>query len=89
MAPPVFDEGKCFRELFEHEDGWTDTRSDIDVLMYADHHLNRQFSEDDLRTWFLQIQEGRLKFALEVGPSNPGAISEASRLGPGTRLSDH
>ena len=51
MAPPSFDNGKCFRELFEHPDAWKETRSVIDVLMYADHQLDRQFSDDELRGW--------------------------------------
>ena len=41
MGPPSYDNGKCFRELFEKPDAWKETRSEIDVLMYADHRLNK------------------------------------------------
>ena len=30
MGPPSFDNGKCFRELFEHPDAWKETRSVLD-----------------------------------------------------------
>lgn len=71
MGPPSFDNGKCFRELFEHPDAWKETRSVIDVLMYADHQLDRQFTDDQLRAWFSQLQQWQLKFALEVGAVKP------------------
>jgi hypothetical protein len=67
MGPPSYENGKCFRELFEHPDAWQETRSAIDVLMYADHQLDRQFTDDELRAWFSQLQQWRLEFALEVG----------------------
>lgn len=71
MGPPSFDNGKCFRELFEKPDAWKETRAAIDVLMYADHQLNRQFSDDELRAWFSNLQQWQLKFALEVGAVKP------------------
>jgi hypothetical protein len=67
MGVPAFDNGKHLRELFENPDAWQETRSVIDVLSYADHQLNRQFTDDELRTWFSQMQQWRLQFALEVG----------------------
>ncbi|MBC8872627.1 MAG: hypothetical protein H8E44_24600 [Planctomycetes bacterium] len=57
MGPPSFDDGKCFRELFEHPDAWKETRPVIDVLMYADHQLDRQFTDDELRGWFSKLQQ--------------------------------
>lgn len=71
MGPPSYDNGKCFRELFEHPGAWKEARSVIDVLMYADHQLDRQFTDDELRAWFLQLQQWKLKFALEVGAVKP------------------
>ena len=43
----------------------------IDVLMYADHNLKRQFTDDQLRAWFAQLRKWQLKFALEVGAIKP------------------
>lgn len=71
MGPPSYDNAKCFRELFEHPDAWKDTRKVIDVLQVADHQLDRQFTDDELRAWFSQLQEWQLKFALEVGAVKP------------------
>jgi hypothetical protein len=71
MAPPSIGNGRCFRELFEHPEEWKETRSMIDVLMYADHQLDRQFTDDELRVWLSQLQQWRLKFALEVGAVKP------------------
>lgn len=71
MGPPSYANGKCFRELFEKPDEWRETRSMIDVLMYADHCLNRQFKDDELRAWFAQLRQWQLKFSLEVGAVKP------------------
>ena len=40
MMPPAYDNGRCFRDLFEQPDAWRETRSVIDVLGYADHNLD-------------------------------------------------
>jgi hypothetical protein len=71
MGPPSYGDGKCFRELFENPDAWKETRSAIDVLMYADHRLNKQFTDAELRAWFAQLRQWKLKFALEVGAVKP------------------
>jgi hypothetical protein len=71
MGPPSYDNARCFRELFENPDAWKDTRSVVDVLMCADHQLDRQFTDDELRGWFSQLQQWNLKFALEVGAVKP------------------
>jgi hypothetical protein len=73
MAPPGCDNGRCFRELFEKPDEWQETRSLVDVLFYADHNLKRQFSDDELRAWFGQLNQWKLKFAMEVGAVKPWA----------------
>lgn len=75
MGPPSYDNGKCFRELFEKPDAWPATRAAIDVLMYADHWLHKQFTDDDLRAWFGQMGRWRLKFALEVGAIKPWGVT--------------
>jgi hypothetical protein len=75
MGPPSYDNGKCFRELFKYPDAWKETRSAIDVLMYADHQLHRQFTDDELRAWFSEMRQWRLKFALEVGAVKPWGVT--------------
>ena len=75
MGPPSYDNGKCFRELFENPDGWKETRSAVDVLMYADHWLQKQFSDDELRAWFAQLRQWKLKLALEVGAVKPWGVT--------------
>jgi hypothetical protein len=71
MGPPGYDNGRCFRELFEKPDAWRETRSVVDVLFYADHNLKRHFTDDQLRTWFAQLRQWNLKFAMEVGAVKP------------------
>ncbi|HEY3324188.1 MAG TPA: hypothetical protein VGP72_27300 [Planctomycetota bacterium] len=71
MGPPGLENGKVFRELFEKPDDWKQTRSMIDVLCYADHVLGKQFTDDELKTWFAQLKEWKLKFGLEVGAVKP------------------
>lgn len=51
MMPPADRGGRCFRELFTQPNLWEETRSRVDVIGYADHWLNRQFTDEELRTW--------------------------------------
>jgi hypothetical protein len=67
MLPPGQDNGRCFRDLFERPDDWKQTRAAINVLGYADHVLNRQFKDEELRAWLPRLQEWGLKLELEVG----------------------
>src|ERR1700733_4345384 len=67
MGPPATDDGECFRELFTHPNDWQQTRSRIDVLGYADHWLDKQFSDQELQTFLPQIDKWGLKLGLEVG----------------------
>ncbi len=71
MIPPSCDNGMCFRDLFEQPDAWQETRSVIDVLGYTDLNVNKQFSDDQLRTWFPKLQHWGIKFALETGALKP------------------
>jgi hypothetical protein len=67
MVPPSHREGACFRELFEQPDAWAETRSVVGAVGYADHMLNRQFSDDELAAWLPRLQEWGLRLELEVG----------------------
>ena len=79
MSPPAYDDGRCFRELFEHPDEWKETRSSIDVLSFADHRLIKEFRDDELRKWFGMLNRWKLKFAMEVGAIKPwGQTGERS-----------
>jgi hypothetical protein len=67
MGPPAYDGGKCFRELFADPDGWRETRSFVDALVYSDLKLNEQFKDDELQSCLAQIKAWNLKLELEVG----------------------
>jgi len=67
MYPPGQDNGRCFRDLFERPGDWAQTRGLISALGYADHVMNRQFTDDQLRAWLPRLQEWGLKLELEVG----------------------
>lgn len=71
MHPPGIDKGKAFRELFEQPDRWKDTRAAIDVLAYADHLMNKQFTDQELAAWLPMLQRWGTKLALEVGGVKP------------------
>ncbi|MCF7731057.1 MAG: hypothetical protein K9N23_05190 [Akkermansiaceae bacterium] len=67
MMPPAAADGRCLRQLFTQPDQWVETRSLVQVLGYADHQLDRQFTDDELRVWLPLIERWGLKFGLEVG----------------------
>ena len=67
MAPPGIENGKSFRDLFEHPDDWKETRSLVDVLMYTDLNFKRQFNDDELRRWFGQLKDWKIRVGMEVG----------------------
>jgi len=80
MGPPDIENGRCFRELFEHPDQWVKTRGVVNELLLADHDFNeKNFSDDELRAWLAQIRRWNLKLELEVG-----AIKEWGVTGEGT-----
>ena len=62
-------DGQQFRDLFEHPNEWSRTRSLVDALGYYDHIVNR-FSDAELGSWLPEIQAWGLKFFLEVGALN-------------------
>jgi hypothetical protein len=67
MMPPGNQDGKCFKELFTQPDQWKETRARINVIGYADHNLNKQFSDDELKAWLPMVEKWGLKLGLEVG----------------------
>jgi hypothetical protein len=71
MFPPGQDNGRCFQELFEHPEQWAETRQRIDTIGYADHVLNRQFSDEQLGAWLPMLGEWGLRLELEVGAVKP------------------
>lgn len=75
MGVPSYDNGRQFRDLFEQPEAWRQTRSLIDVLDYADHWLDKQFTDDELRRWLPMIAQWGLKFELEVGAIKPWGIT--------------
>lgn len=71
IMPPAAPDGRCFRELFTQPDQWKETRSLVDVVGYADHQLNKQFKDDELREWLPMLEKWNLRLALEVGAIKP------------------
>ncbi|MEI6504084.1 MAG: hypothetical protein WCP21_23980 [Armatimonadota bacterium] len=67
MYPPGQENGRCLRDLFEQPEAWRQTRGVLNALGYADHVLNRQFTDDQLKAWLPRLQEWGLKLELEVG----------------------
>jgi hypothetical protein len=67
ISPPGTENGQSLRALFEHPDQWQQTRSLVDVLFYTDLNFNNQFKDDELHTWFAQMQQWKIKLGMEVG----------------------
>ena len=73
MYPPARQGGACLGELFEHPEQWKQARELVDVLGYADHNLDQQFSDDQLRAWLPRLRAWGMKLELEVGAVKPWA----------------
>lgn len=71
LAPADTPDGENLRALFSHPEQWTETRSRIQVLQYADHRLDKQFTDEELGAWLPMIEKWGLKLALEVGAVKP------------------
>ncbi len=71
MCPPAGANGESLRSLFEDPGAWAETRTRIDGICYADHWLNRQFSDSDLRAWLPLLTKWHLRLGLEVGALKP------------------
>lgn len=77
MGPPGFENGRCFRELFEHTDQWRKTCGHIDVLCNTDLHFDKQFTDAELSAWFPMMRQWKLKLGLEVGAVKPWGATGA------------
>jgi hypothetical protein len=71
MFPSAYENGREFKALFASPGTWLRTRQHIAGLGYADHALNSQFNDQQLRAWLPQIARWGLKFGLEVGAVKP------------------
>ena len=67
MMPPWRANGQAWRVLFENPSAWAETRKHIQVIGCADHNLNRQFTDAELRLWLPMITRWGLQLGLEVG----------------------
>jgi hypothetical protein len=81
VMPSAQNNGQCFRELFMHPAQWIKTRAMTDVLGYADHNIDKQFSDAELKSWLPMLKKWNIKLSLEVG-----AVKEWSPNGANTFL---
>jgi hypothetical protein len=81
MGAPGFDDGRCFRELFEKPDEWKETRASIDVLCYTDLHFNKQFTDQQLSAWLPMLRQWGTKLGLEVGAVKPWGQTSQKTFG--------
>jgi hypothetical protein len=90
MMPPIVSEtdGRILREMFAHPDQWSETRKKIDVLGYSDLWLNKQFSDDELKTWLPMLEKWGIKLGLEVGAVKPWGQTGKEAFDRGTLLWD-
>lgn len=81
MCPPGFDNGRCFRELFEHPDDWKETRKLVGVIGNTDLHFQKQFSDEELAKWLPMLKQWNIKLGLEVGSIKPWGQTGAKTFG--------
>ena len=79
IAPPASENGQSIRSLFENPDKWRETRPLVSGLLYTDLNFNKQFRDDELRTWFAQLRRWNIKLGMEVG-----AVKEWGQTGEKT-----
>lgn len=53
--------------MFEKLETWSKTRQILDSIGFADHVLNRELRDDELRSFLGRLREGGLELELEVG----------------------
>ena len=75
MGPPGQENGRNFRALFAQPEQWAETRALIDVLFCTDLQTKKYFTDDELRAWFAQLKQWKLKFAMEVGAIKPWGLT--------------
>jgi hypothetical protein len=88
LMPPADPDGRCLRELFAHPEQWAETRPLVQVLGYADHRLDKQFKDNELRAWFGQLKEWGLKLELEIGAVKPWGDTAQKAFKVGQRMWD-
>jgi hypothetical protein len=81
MAPPSNDGGRAFRDLFERDSDWSQTRRLITGVTYADHWLDSQFTDAELAGWLPTLDRWGLKLGLEVGAVKPWGTTGARTFG--------
>lgn len=86
--PSAASNGRSLRELLVNPDQWVQTRSRIRVLGYADHWLNSQFSDAELKQWLPNLSKQGLKLGLEVGAVKPWGRTGAKAFDIGRRMWD-
>ena len=72
LGPPGRNDGQAIRELAAHPEQWEQLRKRTGNLLYADHVLHRQNSEDGVLTELLgKFRAMNLPLQLEVGAVKP------------------
>ena len=86
--PPGRNGGDALRELFTQPDAWVTARSRVDVIGYADHNLDSQYSDAELRAWLPMLSRWGLKLGLEVGAVKPWGPTGAQAFAIETKYWD-
>ena len=72
LGLPGLENGRAIRELAAQPEAWAECRKQCDLLLYADHVLNRQFPDDaELVALLGRFREMKLPLQLEVGAVKP------------------
>jgi len=75
IYPHVGQHGELADQLLEHPESWKETRSVIRGMGFADHVLNRNLTDPQLKALFAFLRQEQIELDLEVGAVKPWGVT--------------
>jgi hypothetical protein len=75
VYPHVGPHGELIDQLLEHPESWEQTRSVITGIGFADHVLNKNLTDEQLKALFAFLKKEHIKLDLEVGAIKPWGVT--------------
>jgi hypothetical protein len=75
IYPHVGEHGGLIDQLLEHPESWEQTRSIIRGMGFADHVLNKNLTDQQLKSLFAFLEKEHIELDLEVGAIKPWGVT--------------
>ena len=75
IYPHVGPHGEFVDELLEHPESWKRTQLVISGIGFADHVLNKNLTDQQLKALFVFLKKEHIKLDLEVGAIKPWGVT--------------